>query len=384
MKILQNIYSEKRIYHIVIYILFISYLYIINKLYLQSQSLLQTWTASDWLINYQDGGFKRRGLSGSILFLLQDFTGFSLSTILFMIQLFLYTYVYGKVIYHLKNVKIDNYFLSFLLLPFGLLFSTIDSFFLGRKDIFLLAIAIYFVMGKLSKTKIITTYTLLLIGCFLHEMIFFYIPFFIFYYYIKTKNIRLSTYFFTILPYSSIILVIYFYGSKINNGDSIIILSNRGIKFVSRNIFLYKESLSEFDFIKKYYISNLVLLSEFFICIFYMGTYIKIYLKKYFSLFLVANLILLIWVVPLFYLAVDWCRWAFMYITLLYLCIYLFLDKNIENKIVFNKNEVKPLIILIPIILYCILFLHIQHDYLLELIDKKFNVNLVKKIDFSK
>ncbi|MEG2333179.1 hypothetical protein, partial [Chryseobacterium sp.] len=28
----------------------------------------------DWLINYQDGGFKRRGLSGSFFFLIQDFT----------------------------------------------------------------------------------------------------------------------------------------------------------------------------------------------------------------------------------------------------------------------------------------------------------------------
>src|SRR5690606_5491866 len=53
---------------------------------------------ADWLINYEDGGFKRRGLSGSFFFLLQDLTGISLNYLVYscqfiIISLFFWLYV---------------------------------------------------------------------------------------------------------------------------------------------------------------------------------------------------------------------------------------------------------------------------------------------------
>ncbi|MDY0932385.1 hypothetical protein [Chryseobacterium sp. CFBP8996] len=39
--------------------------YVLIQLYIKSKLPQISWTASDWLINYEDGGFKRRGLSGS-------------------------------------------------------------------------------------------------------------------------------------------------------------------------------------------------------------------------------------------------------------------------------------------------------------------------------
>src|SRR6185436_17916032 len=62
----------------------------------------------DWLINYEDGGFKRRGLSGTILFFIQDITHLKLTWIIYSIQLsllILFLYNFLRLVWQ-KNISL--------------------------------------------------------------------------------------------------------------------------------------------------------------------------------------------------------------------------------------------------------------------------------------
>ncbi|QWT84389.1 hypothetical protein KBP46_12735 [Chryseobacterium sp. PCH239] len=45
------------------------YIGVFIALYLKAEEPFSAWTISDWLINYTDGGFKRRGLLGDVFFI---------------------------------------------------------------------------------------------------------------------------------------------------------------------------------------------------------------------------------------------------------------------------------------------------------------------------
>ena len=64
---------------------FSTYLYIIVFTFLHNRKN-DGYVLGDWLINYQDGGFKRRGISGSLFFFLQDFSGLNLNILVFSFQ----------------------------------------------------------------------------------------------------------------------------------------------------------------------------------------------------------------------------------------------------------------------------------------------------------
>ena len=68
-------------------VLAVVYLYTVFFTYIHNRNS-EGYILGDWLINYQDGGFKRRGLSGSFFFLLQDFTGLSLNVLVFLLSSF--------------------------------------------------------------------------------------------------------------------------------------------------------------------------------------------------------------------------------------------------------------------------------------------------------
>jgi hypothetical protein len=70
--------------NIVYLFLLIFFCFSINQLWIAAISC-DPYTQGDWLINYQDGGFKRRGLSGSIMFFLQDISALRLQSIVFSV-----------------------------------------------------------------------------------------------------------------------------------------------------------------------------------------------------------------------------------------------------------------------------------------------------------
>ena len=108
---------------------------------------------SDWLINYYDGGFKRRGLMGTLFIFLSDTFHISLKWVVFIFQALITSLLFYTIYKGFTKKKLDLYFLSILFLPFGLpfFFMTFDHFFLVRKDLILLSIASFYILSNPEK-----------------------------------------------------------------------------------------------------------------------------------------------------------------------------------------------------------------------------------------
>lgn len=101
------------------------------------------WIVGEWMINYYDGGFKRRGLWGSIFILIYDLSGLSLlwQNFIFcsVLYILLFTYLYRLTL--LKSNYISMLFL--VLCPLGLQMPFVFGGVVGRKEILLFVGLIY-------------------------------------------------------------------------------------------------------------------------------------------------------------------------------------------------------------------------------------------------
>ena len=378
-----SIENQKKLVNISKILLVFIFCYICIRLYFKNTNLLKDWTFSDWLVNYNDGGFKRRGLGGSVILFVEKITHIKIEYIILFIEYFFYGYIYKKIIDSFSLKKIDIYFISLLFLPFCMAFNLIEVSCLGRKDIILISIAIFQVIEKEFKYKSILLYFFLIIGIFLHEMTFFYLPFYIAYDYIKNRKTNYLLYSSLIITSTIIMIVIYFYGSKINEGNSLNILSQKGIFFEKMNFFDYNESVKEINHIKTNSISYILMFLEFLLSLSYIIYYVKKYYQEHFKTILIFIIISFTFTLPLYYLAIDWFRWMYIYCILLFLIIFLFLDENTQNnKIVINQNNIKRKYLIIPIILFFMLLLHMQNDFIFEIISPYIKLN-IKRIDFG-
>ena len=353
-------------------------IYTLSVLYIHSQNNLKDWTFSDWLINYQDGGFKRRGLLGSLYILAYDYFKIPLWVSVYFSQAIAILIFFYNIYKGLFRKKIDAYFISLLFLPFALpfFFMVFQNHFIGRKEILMLAFASYFVLKNKTRNQNWFLLCMLFVGILIHEMVYFYLPFFIYYLFKKEKetNYKFLVFMITFLTIEA--LIIFFYSAKLNEGNSLEILKHRGVIFENCNIFTYFERVSEFDFIKKHLLSHIVLLTEFLVSVLIIIVYAKKYLANNYKEILVFISISLIWISPLFYLVIDWLRFFFIYFMLMYFTIWINLANSKENKVVLNDNKT-PLFIIISVpILIFILYLHVNHDYLLEILQ-------LGKIDLS-
>ena len=170
------------------------------------------YVLGDWLINYQDGGFKRRGLSGSFFFLLQDVSGLSLNILVLSFQLIvisLFFYFFTKL---LMQKQITLLYLSLLLSPLGFIayFNCVD--YVGKKEFLLFAIFSYFAYqvnsSMLTKRKEYIICVLLFIATLFHEIVFFFVPYFIILLLINCKKINFKSYIKYILAVSIPIFLI--------------------------------------------------------------------------------------------------------------------------------------------------------------------------------
>jgi hypothetical protein len=164
-------------------------------LYLKAEEPFSAWTISDWLINYTDGGFKRRGLLGDVFFYIQDITGLKLQFQIFILQIVgLSGILYGTFLY-LKKYKVDLFYLSIMASPYILLFPALTVRNAGRREIILILIMLWYSFAKRSKLNDGLLWVFYIIFLFIHEAGFFSFPF---YYGLIIPNGRkliLSTYY---------------------------------------------------------------------------------------------------------------------------------------------------------------------------------------------
>ncbi|WP_265129917.1 hypothetical protein [Chryseobacterium oranimense] len=350
--------------------------YIIVQFYIKSHLPELGWTISDWLINYEDGGFKRRGLSGSFLFFIQDNLKIPLNTQIFVIQSCFFILIFYLLVRLIISKKLNWDLLILLCSPLCLLFIPVNIFNSGRKEIVLIALVLFFVYGKQSELKKYILFVGFIVGLFLHELFYFYLPFVMAAYILKTNKIDFKYLGTLFLVSTSVILILYFWGGEINQGNSIELLKQRGIQFTRLNIFTY-DVIKERRGMMNAYPSYILFGLELLFMIFLSFVFVKKYLPQQVKNFKIFILISLIWVSPIYILGADWFRWNHIYALLLIVLIIIALPDN-TSKMPYLEGKFNSSLFIINILFFIVFFLHIQYDssgnskeYLLKYIENK-------------
>ncbi|RXM50838.1 MULTISPECIES: hypothetical protein [unclassified Chryseobacterium] len=271
---------------------------------------------ADWLINYEDGGFKRRGLSGSFFFILQDITGFSLNYIVYFFQFIIISLFFWCYTRLIRYKITDLLYLSLLLSSIGFVGLLNTVTYVGKKEFIVFLLFTYFVYlldrGKLSKSKEYIFCFLLFISTLLHEVTLFYVPYFAIALYVKNGKLEIRRYikYFlaVIIPAAAIVL----FGKNVNEGMSLEILNSRGVH-PTYGIFYW--NIDERQYIKEHLNEYLLYFISLAISVFHIGYYLK-YLngRKILYILLIGAFIFSF---PLFYLAIDWGRWMYIHMMLM-------------------------------------------------------------------
>lgn len=293
---------------------------------------------ADWLINYQDGGFKRRGLSGSFFFLLQDLTGLSLNSLVYFAQ---FTVISCFFLFYIKLIRYkitDLLYLSLLLSSIGFVGLLNTVTYVGKKEfiVFLLFTGFVYLLNhnKLSKNKEYLFCLALFITTFLHEVVLFYVPYFAIALYLKTgifEYKKYIKYFLAVgIPTASILL----FGKNVNEGMSLQILAERGVH-PTYGIFYW--NINEREYIRQHSSEYILYFISFAISFLHIGYYLK-FLKgrKILSILLIGAFLFSL---PLFYLAIDWGRWMYIHMILI-IVLFALLLRNGHSVFAFEKIRV--------------------------------------------
>lgn len=332
------------------FLILFTYLYIIVFTFFHNRKS-DGYVLGDWLINYQDGGFKRRGLSGSFFFFLQDLTGFQLNILVFLVQVIIITIFFYFFVKIIISKSITLWYLSLLLSPLGFIayFNCVD--YVGKKEFILFAIFSYFVYqincSTLTRKKEYIVCILIFIATLFHEIVFFFIPYFVFLLIIYNKNINFKLYIKYFLAGFVPVILILFFGNEINEGNSLQILKKRGV-VINNGIFFW--NINEREYIVSQAKDYSLYVISFLISFFHIKFYLKIEKldKKIGWGFLFAFL----YTLPLFLLAIDWGRWFYIHMIMIIMILGFLLktkqDGNLDKtQFVINRSNIVLLLFMI-------------------------------------
>lgn len=301
-------------------IFLIYYCICIYNSYLQLVFYKNGWYLGEWLINYQDGGFKRRGLFGSLFIFLNELTHIKLEFIVFAFVSILYAIFFTMLIQLFIQKKNTLVTISIILLPAGMGMLLKDPTIIAKKEImiFLLYLA-YFVRLEARKAiKSIAVSLFIIIAILNHEATFFYIPFVSFTYFIKSSEPSFSKFkniiLYHLAPASVVMVLLYQFGYSISTPNSIQFLQEHGLTLILKGIYGYDPNYNVLNFYTAHsygYLTYLISLLFASATFYIYCTLNKISINKK---FIVVQIIFLI---PLFYIAYDWGRWINIFFTLL-------------------------------------------------------------------
>lgn len=295
----------------------------------------------DWLINYQDGGFKRRGLSGSFFFLLQDITEIKLNLLVYFFQVIIISLFFFYYYQLIRYKETTFLYLSLLLSSIGFigLFNCVD--YVGKKEFIVFFLFAYFVnhlsRNSLTKYKEYGIAAGLLIAMFFHEITLFFIPYFLIALYLKSGTLETKRYLKFIFAVSIPAVLIFFLGKNINEGQSLTILENRGV-VLTKGIFFWH--INEWQYILDHFDEYKLYVISFLLSSLHLGYYLKYQnQRKAISILLCMAFLFSL---PLFYLAIDWGRWMYIHMMMMIILFAMLLkDGNsllASEKIVVNQK----------------------------------------------
>ena len=340
MYISNSIFNLKNVIHIFLFALFIWLAFNLNIHIKNTHGFI----LGDWLVNYNDGGFKRRGLSGSIFFALQDITTLKLKTLVYTCQMLLYLlffFLIGKLLYK-KTTSV--LFFTLMLSPLTFMFFVNDPNIIGRKEILVYVIFAYYLNlkneEKFKGYKVYLVCALLAIGTLLHEIFIFYIPYFIITSIVYDEKINIKE---NVLLFLSVFVptvLIFSLGGLINEGESLNMLSERGVNFSTNklNIFDFSNTLlSSLDRYRADPINYSLFVLSLILGIIHFSFYMKKEMASSdFKTVLKYFLLAIGYSLPLFILVCDWGRWLQIHFVMLFL---LLLAKRPNMSTVKAKTE---------------------------------------------
>lgn len=301
-------------------IFLIYYCICIYNSYLQLVFHKNGWYLGEWLINYQDGGFKRRGLLGSLFIFLNELTNIKLEFIVFAFVSIVYAVFFTLLIQLFIQKKNTLLTISIILLPAGMGMLFKDPTIIAKKEILVfLLYLIYFVRLESKKTVkdfIITFF--IIIAILNHEAAFFFIPFVSFTYFIKDNApsfIKLKKIiFYHLAPATVVMLLLYKFGYSISTANSIQFLQEHGLTLVLKGIYGYDPNYNVLNFYKAHSYGYFTYLISLFFASATFYIYCRANTISINKKFLIIQAVFLI---PLFYIAYDWGRWINIFFTLL-------------------------------------------------------------------
>lgn len=342
--------------HILKGLIFLTYLYIIIFTFLHNRKN-DGYVLGDWLINYQDGGFKRRGLSGSFFFFLQDITSIKLNLLVLIFQIIIITLFFIFYLKLINNIQISLLYLSLLTSPLGFIayFNCVD--YVGKKEFLMFSLFSFFVLqvftNTYSKYKEYLVLVLLFIFTLFHEITVFYVPYFVIILYLKNKKIELKRFIMYFVAVAVPALMIVLWGKNINEGNSIGILKERGVVITNGILFW---DVDERKYILSQYKDYLLYVISFLISFFHVRFYLKNEIKDYRTvgfLFIASFL----FTFPLFFLAIDWGRWMYIHMIMIIIVVSFLLNDEreykIEKKVILSS---KNSFIALSIILFSLIY----------------------------
>ncbi len=339
------------------------------------------YALGDWLINYEDGGFKRRGLSGSFFIFLSRNSGVYIGKLVFLFISVQYVLFVTLFIAYFRRIKFNFWLVLFTFLPTVILFPINDIYAFGRKEILLFNLFLFFTISY-KKTDVYSwkyiglLSTLISIITLFHELVVFYIPYILLIYFkdfltykkgsfLKIIVIGLSTF----VPAFLIFLI----GAEINEGHSWEIFKKLGVSSnVMNGIFSWpKEGFGKgqvnaltFALTNNYilYIVSYFITFSVFLVLILKNQFLRLNIKKtlffHFFLFFIS--------LPIFFLTIDWGRWLNIhFISMLFIIslFYLNIDKSLQYSLlqIFYKIISKNTLIKSLILLFFVFGFTMQH-----------------------
>lgn len=303
-------------YRLVLYLIIITFLCIF-KVYF-AYLTCNGYAFADWLINYQETGFSRRGLPGTIFVFLYSIFSVKVQYSVFFTQTIVYVlfFYFLYKLFRFKKVNIVD--ALFLFTPFCLWGFFSDPAIGARKDgvlwLLFIAFTYYLSQNKLTKTKEYIFLVLFTVSVFIHESFVFYAPYFLIALYFHNGKIGVRMFVLILLSFCIPAAIILLTGINADYHKTLQIVKDCNINLQKENIFEWKETqLVKTDYYTKeiknlsLYIISVILQLGFVIFYMFLKKFTPESRKKLLMAFGLAFFIS----IPLFLIAIDIGRWFY-------------------------------------------------------------------------
>ena len=368
--IMKNLSTQKKIILIYFIYLIVGHIFILN---LNLNEFPYKYVFSDWLINYE-AGFIRRGLLGHINYKISLITKIDLKYIIFFFQVLGYVLYLGIIYKFFHKLKLNFFWLLIVFSTISFLYPISEIEALGRKDIYiLLCFLIFIFINPVNLNRLIFTFLIVFtISCLIHEISFFYLPYYLLIIYFKSyflfkEKINIKH----ILLIVSFILFLIYLNLFISNQANVneIIYSYGNLNFIlNENIGAFSWLLKSIDEHFIFIINNIsfksilrflyILLINVWVIIFFIKLKNKIiFFSKEFQIISIFFFLTLL-SFPIYLLIYDWGRIIYLTFNFMLILIINFQNqglidtKHLKKKIKQLSFKTKSLIFFLVCILY--------------------------------